>query len=367
MSPARGDLPIRAEPRHDIETRVRLHRAFWARRNERLLKGVVKGWAPWLHNAGTQGVWGEGYLAPDRLQPARFVAELRQTLAGYEQLGDDLFHAAEPFPGAPWLEAMAGCRVRTSQDHLWTEPVAEALEHPERVAFDPENPWVRKYLEFLDVYAEALAPERPVAQSVVRGVADVAAALLGQAQVALALYDEPERMRELLDRITGLAQAFLGAQSARLPDYHGGQVVGIFGLWAPGRALRLQDDAAALFSPELYRQFLAPMHRRLCRLSAFSVFHLHTTSLHVLPDLLGTEGLGAVQVSRDEGVADVGAMVPFLTRIQQAGRPLVVKGRFGEDTLRCLAEALEPNGLCIQVVVDTWDQAEGALEALRGL
>ena len=154
------------------------HRDFWdRRRGMRPLVGVVVGgWSRFLENPGADELWGEGWLTPDMLHPEAFMDDDREILKAYDDLGDDLFHTAQPFPAVPWLEAIAGCPIRRSEHHFWAEPAPEVLDGPDRIAFDPANPWVRKYVEFLDALGAALSPEYPVAQSIMRSPADVASA-----------------------------------------------------------------------------------------------------------------------------------------------------------------------------------------------
>jgi hypothetical protein len=354
---------------NDITSRTKRHRAFWdCAEVERPLAGViVGGWSAWADSPAMQGVLGQGLMTPEALEPAGFVAEWLDRRRRYAALGDDLLHTAQPFPGTPWLEAIAGCPVRRSESHLWAEPRADALERCDEIVWDPNNPWVRKYMEFLDVFGRELPEDCPIGQSVVRGPADAASALLGETGLVLALQDEPDRVGRLLRRLADLAASFLMAQAGRLRPFHGGMVIGQYDIWTPGWALRLQEDAVSLLSPALYREHVAPLDRRLCGLTRWNLFHLHTTSLHVLHDLLAVAAPAAVEISKDEGSARVDALLPHLRRVHESGRPLVVKGRFDDDEIRLLKRSLRPGGLCLQAVVNTWDEASDALRRLRSL
>ena len=349
------------------DAKAERHRRFWERRNEGgpLLGVVVGGWSRFLDNPAADGLWGEGLLTPEMLRPEEFADDWRELLNAYEDLGDDLFHTAQPFPAVPWLEAVAGCPIRRSERHFWAEPAPEALDDPDRIVFDPANPWVRKYVDFLDALDAALSPEYAVAQSIVRGPVDVASAMLGETQLVFALHDAPERAARLLERVAALGEAFLAHQAGHVPRFRGGTVIGQYEIWAPGWALRLQDDGVSLLSPGLYERFAASLDARMTELTPYNMFHLHTTSLHVLPRLLDMPGLGAVEISKDEGVADLSGVLPSLARVQAAGRPLALKGRFDKGEIDQALGALEPEGLCVQAVVDTVTEAEETLSHLR--
>ena len=51
-------------------------------------------------------------------------------------------------------------------------------------------------------------------------------------------------------------------QLAITKPYHGGYEVEQFTLWAPGGIVRMQEDASALFSPDLYVKYLQEEDRR---------------------------------------------------------------------------------------------------------
>lgn len=351
-----------------ITDKINRHLDFWGRRSglPPLVGVVVGGWSRFLDNPGAANLWGDGLLTPDMLHPEEFVEDYRKLLNGYEEFGDDLVHTAQPFPAVPWLEAMAGCPIRRSEHHFWAEPVPQALDDAERIVFDPANPRVGKYIEFLNILGQALTPQHAVAQSVVRGPADVAAALLGESQLIFAPYDAPEKITRLLERIALLGMEFLRYQSASVPSFHGGSVIGQYEIWAPGWALRLQDDAVSLLSPRLYAEYVLPLDKKMFGMTPYNMFHAHTTSLHILPLLLESENIGAVEISKDEGVADIGAMLPALRSVQERGCPLVAKGRFNRSEIKTMLRGLRADGLCIQVVVDMEAEAKEMLNYLRG-
>ena len=353
----------------EVNRKLMKHKAFWeCQAVARPLVGVVVGgWSRFLQNPGADVLWGEGLLDPELLDPEEFVVDNRMLLEQYEELNDEVYHTAQPFPAVPWLEAIAGCPVQRSSNHLWAQQVPEILERAGDVAYDPTNPWVEKYLEFLDVYGRRLSPDSAIAQSIIRGPADVACALLGEERMVFAFHDEPRRIGLLLEKLTVLAEAFIREQASHVPPFRGGSVIGQFEIWTPGTAVRLQEDALALLSPAIYREFLAPLHARLCGISIYNMFHIHTTSLHILPDLLQVPGMGAIEISKDEGAAGVECMVPSLKQVQRAGRPLLLKGRFDRDELVRLWRELDFNGFCLQVVVDTWIEARETMAFLNSL
>lgn len=342
------------------------HSKFWRRANRLPLCGVIAGgWSVQTEMKGAVNLRGNGNLDPALLRPDDFLEDYIRLLAFYEDLGDDLVHTALPYATVPWVEALAGCPVRRGGSHLWADNVPGILEQPDTVRFDQSNPWTRKYDEFLEVYARKLSPRFAVAQSVVRGPIDVLSALLGPEEMVMAMCDRPVEMRRLLEHIVQLVKAFLLHQRRKIPDCQGGSVVGLYEIWAPGWALRLQEDSVALISPDIYRNFIAPLDKQLFALTPYNLLHTHSTSMHILPQFLEQPGLGAVEISKDEGVSDVKMLWPAFKSVQAADHPLVIRGRLDNVETEMLLRELDPRGLSIQVVVDTEAEACQMLEILR--
>ncbi len=106
----------------------------------------------------------------------------------------------------------------------------------------------------------------------------------------------------------------------------------------------------ALLSPDLYREFVHPLDRVIASTVEFSLFHLHSSGLHLIDVLLENEELQILQVSKDQGV-NLEKMLPDLQKIQAAGKCLIVKGRLNNSDVQVLKRTLDYSGLCIQAVV----------------
>jgi hypothetical protein len=351
-----------------ITEKVERHKAFWKRDpvSRALLGFVVGGWSAYRGNPGWFPLQNREELTAGDVVPEGFVPWIEQHLAQMDDLEDDAIRPAQPFQAIPWLEAVVGCPLRSSSEHIWSEPFLSGP--PGASPFDleeiRENPWTLKYLEFLDVLAERFRDERPVGQSILRGPSDLASACMGEERFVYSLVDEPEAAKAFLEHLSELERAFFQAQWEHTPRFQGGMVIGEFNLWAPRRAFRFQEDASALLSPDSYREFVLPWDEMLCELTEYNVMHLHTTSLHLLDVILEMKSLGALQISQDEGVP-LERVLPDLVRIQEAKKPLIVKGQFTEAEVGDLCERLSPKGLFIQPVVRDVGRAEHLLMSVR--
>ena len=354
-----------------FEDYKRRHLAFWYREEAASpLIGFAVGagldsWSYWQDNKAAQALLQKKEIRPSEIDPAAFVDGQLGYLERSMQVGDDVWRTAMPLASIPWMEAILGCPILSSGTHLASRPVADSPASLHLPWFEPDNPWIQKYLEFLQVYGQTLGGRYPVAQSVLRGPSDLACALLGAENATVALLDQPDSMRWLLGQITQREEEFLRLQMEHLRPFQGGYVIGQYDIWAPEKPLRLQEDFSNLYSPKLYSEFLQPLDRRLAALTSYNLIHLHASSLFLIDHFLEIEELRLFQVTKDEGTPSLSTMMPSLIRIQAAGRPLIVKGRFTTADLQLLREKLSPCGLCLQPVVGSLEEAWEMLPGLR--
>jgi hypothetical protein len=128
----------------------------------------------------------------------------------------------------------------------------------------------------------------------------------------------------------------------------------------------MQEDATAVYSPALYRQFVQPIDRMLARHFANSFIHLHSTSMFLLEAFLEIEEIQCFQVNNDAAGPPVEEMIPYFRRIQNAKKPLLIRGSFSAKQMRLLIDSLEPRGLFLNIMVSDVREVE-SLRPLVGL
>lgn len=354
-----------------ILEKIQRHRAFWDGTDlGRPLLGFAVGnggdaWSYWLTNPGARALWNQRDISPDSIDPRAFVPEQRAYLERTAHIGDDALRTAIPFPSIPWMEAIVGCRVASTDFQFVSRSFLDNILEYRPVRFDPDNAWVRKYIEFLEVYYQAFGGYYPVGQSVLRGASDLLAALLGPQAAIESLVTEPVLAKRMLEDLNEALFTFLRFQQPYIREFHGGRVLGQYELWAPGTVQRIQEDNLALYSPDLYREFLKPLNVRITRAASYTLLHLHSSALFLLDDLLTLPGVGVYQFSKDEGECSLQVMLPQLRYIQERGKCLLLKGRFDTEDLVQLKRRIAPVHLYLQPVVDSMEEARDMLPALR--
>ena len=163
-------------------------------------------------------------------------------------------------------------------------------------------------------------------------------ALRGSSQVIYDLYDHPEEVHRLIDKLTAIFLMVINKMAEVTGPFHGGYFIEQFALWAPGRLIRLQEDASALYSPELFREFLQGPNRTLAGSAPYSLIHLHSSSLFLLEDILAIDELTVIQINKDVGGMPVPQMMPYLKMVQDAGKCLIIRGCLDHEDLALFRE-----------------------------
>ena len=154
-------------------------------------------------------------------------------------------------------------------------------------------------------------------------------------------------------------------QLRQLPEFKGGYIVGQYEIWAPDQVIRIQEDFSVMYSPQLYSKFIKSLDKRLADVAPYTLIHLHASSIFLIDQFLEVSKINAFQITKDLGSTKLSDMIPALQKIQQAGKPLIVKGRFDDADLDLMKSHLLLPGLCIQPVVGNLSEAEKLLTKLR--
>jgi len=343
----------------DFKSVIERHKAFWElNETHRPLIGYsIGGWSQLQQYSRGVATLPQGQITPEMLNPELFLEDYKKILEYNLIIQDDLIRTVEPFPAMPWIEAIIGCPVYNSGKNIWSEPLSLSLKDLEKIQYNHDSTWVKKYKEFLHVLTKRFGNEFPVGQAILRGPADLLSAALGETKFLYALNDNPDQILKVAQRFTEVHNEFLKNQITLFPTFQGGYVIGQYHIWAPGRCSRLQDDAMSLLSPNLYKSFFQNKHREMAMVAEFNLFHFHTSSLFLLNLLLEIEELKVIQVSLDTGGPKLEDIIKILKGIQEAGKCLVIKGVLNEADFISVRKELSMKGLCLQAVVSNVDEA----------
>jgi len=338
------------------------YRAFWDRAAvKRPLVGFsIKSWFP-LQEFSASAAWQDhGVLTPEMIEPEAFLDDQERLLGEGGLIEDDILRGASPSQAVPWLDGMLGATLRILPGTVLGVERTVAWDELANLRLDTQHPWFTKYTAFIDALVRRSAGRYPVSHACLIGPSDIAALLRGHTRSVLDMVETSERMRPLLWRCGEIFRQITEEAWKRIPLYRGGYYDAQYQLWSPGPIVRLQEDAAGVFSPRLYRELLQPVDREVAGHFASAFIHLHTNSMFLYDLFLEVEEIRCFQVNYElhSGGPPVAGMIPAFRKIQAAGRPLLVRGSFTPDELRLLLDSLDPRGLYLYVMVGSLGEVE---------
>ena len=358
-----------AQKQRDMQALLERHRKFWDLEevDRPLLVVPVDVYAPTKRFCSTLA---GDVLEPDAVDAALVTEEYDRLAAMHEEIGDDYLVGAEPIVGVPWLEAMVGCPIHVSSTGAMAAKPVQAPQNIQSISVSPDNRWLRTSLDYLRDVARHAAGRYPVCVGHLRGPTDILFAMLGSESFFLAFYDQPERIQALAHMAASAWGDAAKAQLQAVPRFHNGYVLRWFGIWAPAPTVWYQEDTSTMISREFYRDlFLASTRSAL--VFPYSVFHLHSPSLHIVDLILeiNLPNLRAFNINMDPTGISIDQAIPVLKRIQEHGKALILsKDLYDNFTLKEYAEilkALSPRGLCVWLDGKTIEEAHEILSLAK--
>ncbi len=335
------------------------YRKFWSRAAvERPLVGFTfKSWFP-LDEFAASAAWPKDTcLTPEMIDPKAFLDDQERLLAEADRIDDDILRGATPSQAVFWCCGALGAKMRIMPGNVVPEDRSLSWEETRALWRDAKtNPWYVKYMQFIDALVERSAGRYPISHSPLAGPLDYAINIRGHEQAVVDLIEDPESAVEFLDCAADFFIDLTKAAWQRIPLFHGGWFDAQYQLWAPGPIARLQEDAVAVMSPELYRRYIRPADEKIARAFECAFMHLHSTSMFVLDDILEIDALKCLQINNDFAGPPLTQMIGHFRKTQESGRSLVIRGAFTSDEMKFLIDHLDPRGLYLNIMIQ--DEAE---------
>jgi len=309
-----------------------------------------------------------GAITPEDLTIEHHFEDCDRLCALYDQALGDQIYVASAFRGVPWMEAILGCAIEASPSSMWARPALADWSDLHSIEFRADNPWFLKLLELTAQLVHYAGGRFPVGMPLLRGPSDVAAALRGTETFCTDLLSEPANVQALLDICTDAYLEVTGALFETCGTWHGGTCEQIRHIWAPGRCCQTQADVSSMLSARHYRRFIRPCDARVLHAYDYAFIHMHTSSLHVLDDILAIEPLAAVQLSVDVGGPRPDQMLEPIKRVlAKTALILQVDGKdYNADDVVWLCERLPAAGFYIMVLGHGLEKANGLAEEVFG-
>lgn len=304
---------------------------------------------------GTAG-WRDGQeLQPEDVSFEPFAADYENLFRIHQQADDDFFYVGSAYWGIPWLEGILGCPVFATGANCRAEACLTELAERPPVKLE-QNPWFQTLRRFTEDLVTFAAGRFPVCPPLLRGPGDCASAMLGGLPFVMGFHDDPDQMRVLLEHISSTRLAVIRQLQEIIPPWHGTHAAGGYPskMWCRRPVAYCQEDSAALLSPDLFRQFILPLHREQCQAAEVNFIHLHSSCLYPVDILLENRCYDVLEINIDHPGGSSPALpelLPVLKQIQAARMPLLLWGELSPGEWKTLRKELSPVGLSLQPIV----------------
>jgi len=316
----------------------------------------------------------ETILPPKDLNQKWFDHNYR--IYSYNKGLKNIYLAAESVPmlftnfGPGCLAACVGGSYTLAENTVWFErkPIINDWDGRKSIRFDPESEmW--GYLKAL-MQKAAEDPEICFSFTDIGGIMDVAGSLRGTQTLLYDLYDDPERVKELLYEIEQAWYEMFDLQkeaisSAGIP-YNGWMNIPSETPWFP-----LQDDFCAMISPSQFEEFALPHLTRQTEYMDRSIYHLdgpgEIPHLDMLLDIPTLNGIQWISGDAHEPLYDE-KWFPMYRKIQDKKKNLVLMDAISENHLKgaeALIKSIDPIGTYITIGASSPERIEYIVELVE--
>lgn len=271
-------------------------------------------------------------------------------------------------PGS--LALFLGSEPGFSRETVWFEPSIHDCSKPEDLPpfrFDDSNPWWQVTEAILRASATMADGKYLVGCPDLVENIDILAALRGSQTLLLDMIERPEWVEE---KVAEINQVWFDAYQRvhniiSLPD--GSSTFAAFTIWGPGKTAKVQCDACAMFSPDMFRRFVVPSLDAQCQWLDHSMYHLDgTEAICHLDALLEIEALDAIEWT-PEPIVESGShprWFEMYEKILGAGKSIQVLG-VGRDEIVPLLDAIGGKGVYLMTSFSSPGEAEAVMELVE--
>lgn len=300
------------------------------------------------------------------IDPAWRVQEAERQL-GTTYFGGEAFPYFDTQIGPGSLGLFLGVTPEFADDTVWYEPcITDPDTHPP-LRFDPGQRWFLAHMAVIEAGIAACQGRYLVGMPDLIENVDTLAALRGTQPL---LFDTIERPEWVKARVAEINQAYFATFDtifARIQDPWGGNAFSAFKIWGPGKTAKVQCDAAAMISPDMFAEFVVPALAEQCSWLDYSMYHLDGTQAMIhLDHLLAIDSLNAIEWTPQAGRPQGGDPVWYdmYRRILDAGKSVQAIDVHPHEVIPML-DTLGSKGLFIMISTETEAEARALVEAVE--
>jgi 5-methyltetrahydrofolate--homocysteine methyltransferase len=269
----------------------------------------------------------------------------------------DTFPVADVDIGPGSLAIFLGAEPKSHGGSVWFHSPYGSREEIPAFCWDESNPWWIRTQDFYTALDSVLGDTCVLPLPDLCENLDVLASLRGTEALMMDLYDDPVWVKEKLAELDSFYETVFDNIQAfvRAPD--GAGAFHAFRLLGKGRTAKVQCDAAAMISPDIFDRFVMPGLQRQCAYLDNSLFHLDgTQSIVHLDSILSIPELDAVEWTPQAGIegGEHPRWYPMYKKILNAGKSLqILVG--GLEYLPDLLKELGSEGIYLLTILEKDD------------
>ncbi len=273
------------------------------------------------------------------------------------------FFGGEAFPyfdahlGPGNLATFLGSEPRFAEDTVWYEPCTDCLDGP--LQFTPDNVWFQRQLVILQEGIRVSDGRFLVGMPDLIENMDTLASLRGSIPLMMDLINCPDVVAHKINEINHCYFDVFTRFYDVIRDEWDGNAFSAFKIWGPGKTAKLQCDASAMFSPQMFADLVVPALTEQCQWLDYSLYHLDgTQALKHLDQLLAIEPLNAIEWTPQAGIETGGSprWYDLYRKILQAGKSVEAILVEPHEIIPLL-DAVGPKGLLITATATSERQA----------
>lgn len=287
-------------------------------------------------------------VSPGDVSEELVKTEYDSCFANRSVCSDDFIAFSAPWRGVPWLEACCGCPVRYAEGSLAPAHFVAARQDLADLPIPAPNEW----FDCMRRETERLQAQQPsdcwISPSILRGPSDVLAAMRGMKDFYMDLHDDPQAVADAAARVNSLLIKALDMHYSTVQPKLGGYGH-VFGYWAPGKTVVIQEDVMGMCSPSMYRDIFMRNNAEVVRhLGQHVFFHLHSTGYKHYKHVLGIPGIAGVEMALESIGPSALDLVPVFGEILERSRLILHVGS-GFEQLPQVLSKLPTEGLFIAI------------------
>lgn len=287
-------------------------------------------------------------VSPEDVNGDLVASEYEYSFANRAVTCDDFMAFSAPWRGIPWLEAACGCPVRYSQGSLAPAHFVESADELAHFPIPAPNGWLDcmgRETQRLDAQAP---PDCWISPSILRGPSDALAAMRGMTEFFLDLHDNPQLVERAASQVNQVLMMEIDIHYSLVQPKLGGYAH-IFGYWAPGKTIMLQEDALGMCSPSIYRDIFMQFNATIVKhLGPHVLFHFHSTGYKHYTHVMNIPGIAGVEITLETIGPTLQDLVPVFRNILEKSR-LILQVSTGFEYLPAALRKLPKEGLFLVI------------------